>query len=767
MTSPLPKRLIEVDLPIKRISAHARREKSIRHGHISTLHILWARRPLAACRAVLCAALWPDPADPLCPESFRRTARLWMQRWVKDHLKSLGSESLERFVSYQNNPSKLENNEELRYALLDFIADFANWDNSHSKEFLDTSRALTQSAHESLGGAIGTKPLVADPFSGGGSIPVEALRIGADVFASDLNPIAVLINKVVLEYIPKYGQRLADQVRKSGDWINNEARKELSDFYPKGADGGTPVAYLWARTIQCEGPSCGAEVPLLRSLWLAKKQNRSVALHLLPNAKERRVDFEIICKTREGWIEQSNSERKIENPRFEGTVKRGSATCPCCGYTTGLPSVKVQLQHKHGGTDSARIVAIVSTDPISNEVTFRLPTEKDRIATRKAAEELEKRSSKQTGLLSLVPNEPTTQYHVFVNRGPLYGMVKWQDYFTPRQSLALTTLARLIQSAGQAIRAQEGDEFSLAVETCLAFAMDKCADYSNSCATWMPRGTVGHLFARQAIPMTWDFPEANPVSDFHCAWDKTYEWPALVCEDLTKANLQVGQSTLASATAQVLPDDSANALITDPPYYYSVQYGDLSDFFYVWLRRSVGKRYGELFGTTETPKSDEIIVQSPGHEFALLALRTPTLQAFAAKGKHVDLNRNLKEAKEVWGAEWRDNLEGVLWLDRPKLYATPWNLIVLQPLVGHGLVEERLEMSELREPNISAIRDLGEARSLVRDLVKALQVPPSRIFSLSPVGLDFLDFMGFATSTDTVLSTEEVEAQVSGVILRS
>jgi hypothetical protein len=127
----------------------------------------------------------------------------------------------------------------------------------------------------------------------------------------------------------------------------------------------------------------------------------------------------------------------------------------------------------------------------------------------------------------------------------------------------------------------------------------------------------------------------------------------------------------------------------------------------------------------------------------------------------------LKEAKEVWGAEWRDNLEGVLWLDRPKLYATPWNLIVLQPLVGHGLVEERLEMSELREPNISAIRDLGEARSLVRDLVKALQVPPSRIFSLSPVGLDFLDFMGFATSTDTVLSTEEVEAQVSGVILRS
>ncbi|HZC22657.1 MAG TPA: hypothetical protein VE866_04900, partial [Candidatus Binatia bacterium] len=152
---------------------------------------------------------------------------------------------------------------------------------------------------------------------------------------------------------------------------------------------------------------------------------------------------------------------------------------------------------------------------------------------------------------------------------------------------------------------------------------------------------------------------------------------------------------------------------------------------------------------------------------ALLALRAPTLQAFAAKGKYADLQRNLREAKEIWGAEWRDTLEGILWLDRPKLYATPSNLIVLQPLVGYGLGEEKLEMSELREPNISAIRDLGDARSLVHDLVKALQVPPSRIFSLSPMGYDFLEFMGFPTGSDTVLSTEEVGAQVSGASLTS
>ena len=173
----------------------------------------------------------------------------------------------------------------MRGALLDFIADFANWDNSTVREYLETSRALTQAAHEALGGEPGTRPLVVDPFAGGGSIPLEALRVGADAFASDLNPVAVLLNKVVLEYIPKYGQRLADEVRKWGEWIKREAEKELAEFYPKDADGATPIAYLWARTIQCEGPGCGAEVPLIASLWLAKKANRSVALQLVPNPR--------------------------------------------------------------------------------------------------------------------------------------------------------------------------------------------------------------------------------------------------------------------------------------------------------------------------------------------------------------------------------------------------------------------------------------------------------------------------------------------------
>ena len=177
----------------------------------------------------------------------------------------------------------------LRAALLDFIADFANWDNSTVREYLDTSRALTQAAHEALGGAPGTRPLVVDPFAGGGSIPLEALRVGADAFASDLNPVPVLLNKVVLEYIPKYGQRLADEVRKWGEWIKREAEKELAEFYPKDADGATPIAYLWARTIQCEGPGCGAEVPLIRNLlWLATESAQMVSATSASNAVRSR-----------------------------------------------------------------------------------------------------------------------------------------------------------------------------------------------------------------------------------------------------------------------------------------------------------------------------------------------------------------------------------------------------------------------------------------------------------------------------------------------
>jgi len=466
MTQNYPKRLIEVDLPIKRISAHARREKSIRHGHISTLHIWWARRPLAACRAVICAALWPDPADELCPASFRDKARAEMLAWTPhERQRLLGEESRKRFEKARQKPALFDDTEQLRGALLDFIADFANWDNSTVKEYLETSRALTQSAHEALGGAAGTRPLVVDPFAGGGSIPLEALRVGADAFASDLNPVAVLLNKVVLEYIPKYGQRLADEVRKWGEWIKKEAEKELGEFYPKDADGATPIAYLWARTIQCEGPGCGAEVPLMRSFWLAKKANRSAALQVVPRPRAKRVEFQIIVKQRGGWVDQDDPKTKIADPKFDGTVKRGSATCPCCGYTTPLARVREQLKAKRGGATGAMLYCVASTRDNEQGRFYRLPNDADQKALAAAKTRLARRKSATDGPASFVPSESTVGYHSFVNRGPIYGMISWEDYFCPRQALALGTLAALIRKAGQKLHEAEASEFSVAVQT--------------------------------------------------------------------------------------------------------------------------------------------------------------------------------------------------------------------------------------------------------------------------------------------------------------
>lgn len=627
MTTTYPKRLIEVDLPIKRISEHARREKSIRHGHISTLHIWWARRPLAACRAVLCAALWPDPADPLCPQEFREKAARIITDFAKkaatdkNLMEHCSPETWNKWGTISKPEKRLDPKNDahlnvLRFALLDFIADFANWDNSTVKEYLETSRALTQSAHEALGGEPGTRPLVVDPFAGGGSIPLEALRVGADVFASDLNPIPVLLNKVVLEYIPKYGQRLADEVRKWGTWIKEEAEKELAEFYPKDPDGATPIAYLWARTIKCEGPGCGAEVPMMRSLWLAKKDKKSVAVRMVPNPKEKRVDFEIIERIGKGWVVQGNPNEKINSPSFDGTVKRGSATCPCCGYTTPVARVRVQIKALHGGTRSARMFAVVTTRDSDQGRSYRLAKSKDLRAAEAAADALIVRDKTDRDGISLVPDESTESYESFVNRGPIYGMTSWADYFTPRQALTLSTLAKLVHDAPLREHTSDEEGFNAAIRTILALGVSRLADISNSLCNWSINSSQAvHLFGRQAIPMMWDFAETSLFSAAAGDYATTIRNMARFL-DSHAGTLLEGHAEQASACRHPLPTDAAAAMVTDPPYYYSVQYADLSDFFYVWLRRMLLDVYPDLFAAKETPKAEEIIVQSPGHQFA-------------------------------------------------------------------------------------------------------------------------------------------------------
>ncbi|OAB62776.1 adenine-specific DNA methylase [Leptolyngbya valderiana BDU 20041] len=592
-----PKRLIEVDLPIKRISAHARREKSIRHGHISTLHIWWARRPLAACRAVICAALWPDPVDDRCPPRFRDEARSQMLRWSEnDRLELLSPESYSRFHGFQKQPETAEDNLELQKALLDFIADFANWDNSTKTEFLETSRRLTQVAHEALGGIEGTRPLVVDPFAGGGAIPLEALRVGADAFASDLNPVAVLLNKVVLEYIPQHGQQLADEVRKWGQWIKEEAEKELGQFYPKDPDGSTPIAYLWARTIQCEGPGCGAEVPLMRSAWLSKKKNRKIALKFIPNLSEKRVDFEIFENVKPKDV-------------AEGTVKRGSVTCPCCGFTTPVASVRQQLQVQNGGANNARLFCVVTTSKSAKRRIYRLPTDKDLKAVLQARKELKKYSLAEDSNWSIVPDEPLPPQGSLGFRVQLYGMQSWGDLFTSRQVLVLTILVKLVHLAGQKLSRYENQGLAVAVQTILSIGVSKITDVMCSLVTWQTSmDRIGHLFTRQAIPMAWDFAETSPVSNAAGDYSVTIKNVLEVLDRESLVDYPVASVTNSSAIGNSLPDEFAQCFFSDPPYYDAVPYADLSDFFYVWLKRILPSLPGVSFSDKLTPKEDECIV---------------------------------------------------------------------------------------------------------------------------------------------------------------
>lgn len=629
MSKAYPKRLIEVDLPIKRISAHARREKSIRHGHISTLHIWWARRPLAACRAVICASLWPDPVDVtesdieeaqkkgrdlqlnICPPAFREAARKEMMKWTDhEHLVLLSAESRVRFEKARKKKTQFDDPLELRHALLDFIADFANWDNSTVKEYLETSRALTQAAHEALGGAPGTRPLVVDPFAGGGSIPLEALRVGADTFASDLNPVPVLLNKVVLEYIPKYGQRLADEIRKWGDWIKKEAEKELAEFYPKDADGATPIAYLWARTIKCEGPGCGVEVPLIRSFWLTKKASHPVALQLVPNRKAKRVDFQIIVKERDGWVDQDNHKTKLESPSFDGSVKRGSVTCPCCGYTTPVARVRGQLKLRRGGAHDARLFCVITTRPGEKGRSYRLPTKGDTNAVARAAEEISNRTKAHVGELSLIPDEQLDVRGIRHTWAMIYGLQCWGDYFSPRQQLTLSTIARIIGGLSDRKSSFDESELQQAVQTCLSLGLGRLADRCSSICRWDPTPTASgviNTFSRQALPMMWDFAEGLPFDQKSGGWQPSLEWVALVAEHEATGGI-LGNARQASAVAHPLANDSAQVFLTDPPYYDAVPYAYLSDFFYVWLRRALNTVHGDLMGRQLVPKDEEIVV---------------------------------------------------------------------------------------------------------------------------------------------------------------
>ncbi len=574
------KRLAEVDFPIAVVSKHSAREKSIRHGHPSTLHLWWARRPLAACRAMLLGLLLPDPCDPHCPEDFKDKVRELLPK-----------------VQGKVGPD----DKDLQQALLKFIGDFSNWDLSSNQTYLEVGRGLVKAAHPE------ETPLVVDPFAGGGSIPLEALRLGCETFASDLNPVACLILKVMLEDIPRHGPELADELRRVGKEIKQAAEKELKEFYPSDPDGSKPIAYLWARTVRCESPNCGAEIPLVRSFWLCKKANRKRALRYKVFRGESRgdgpkVEFEIF-------------EPRNENELPVGTVTRAKATCLCCGSVLSPERVRAQLADQRGGADvifdekdnrigGSRLLAVVTLNVGEQGRNYRLPIRGDYEAIRKAKKRLEKVLSKQPpDRLNPVPDEPLPWQHGHraVGSPRVYGMRAWGDLFTARQKLGLVKFAREISVL-----------FSLEHKEIFGLVLSKLAELSNSLCPWEPFAECPrHIFSRQAIPITWDFAEGVLISDSSGGFETCHDNMAASLRSVA-ARLTTASPQVADATASPLPDNACAVWFTDPPYWDNVAYSDLSDFFFVWLKRAIPNHVllHPVFdsGNPLTPKARELTV---------------------------------------------------------------------------------------------------------------------------------------------------------------
>jgi adenine-specific DNA methylase len=586
------KRLAEVDFPIAAVSAHSAREKSIRHGHPSTLHLWWARRPLAACRAVLMALLLPDPCDPNCPADFKQGAR--------------------RLLKLMPGCALAATDMELRHALLNFIADFSKWENSANAPYLECARGLVRAA-------LGEEPpTVVDPFAGGGSIPLEALRVGCDAFASDLNTVAYLILTVLLEDIPRYAPGLAEELRSVGGQIREIAKTELAEFYPVEQDGSRPIAYLWARTVRCEAVGCGAEIPLIRSFWLCRKTNRRYALRLAPEEPRVHVNDPINVLTngkvsRRIEIFQPSKEGEVRN----GTVSRGNATCPCCHVVLPVSRVRAQLTGRKGGAGvefdekgtrlgGARLLAVVTRKHNQSGRHYRIPVQRDYEAVWKANKALEALTAQNVpNGLSQVPDEPLPPQGTLGFRVQLYGMSTWGDIFSPRQKLSLTVLGRLVRTL---------ESSPPHVRRLLALAVSRLADFNSSIARWHAgRETSAASFGRQALPIVWDFCETVAFGDSTGSLSSSLDLVAAISSRL--ACMPCSAHVLKSdATNLAFSDEAADVLFTDPPYYDAVPYADLSDFFFVWLKRALAGQpeIGNPFdvGNPLTPKQLEIVQDS-------------------------------------------------------------------------------------------------------------------------------------------------------------
>ena len=582
------KKLIEVDLPLDDINRESAREKSITHGHPCTLHMWWARRPLAACRAVIFASIVDDPSSYL-DDSTEGEQRVERER-LHDILRKL---------------VKWENTDESKPAVKALLAE-ARYEIARSVARSRGETAPTDPA-EVLNYLREQILPIYDPFAGGGSIPLEAQRLGLKAVASDLNPVAVLINKALIEIPPKFKNQspvnpeadrvgmtvgkgkkkqrlpwrgtsgLADDIRYYGEWMREEAFKRIGHLYPKaklpdGSDA-TVIAWLWARTVPCSNPACGVPMPLLKTFQISKKQNNEHWIKPIVDDATKCVSF----------VVQNHS----DGVPTGDTVGSNGAICLACNNAERLSYVREQVRFGNMGEQLTAIVAEGNRRRL-----YVSPTD-EHIQVAASAEPAWQPSQ-------VMPDTPT----LVSGRG--FGITHWNQLFTERQLAALSTFSNLqVAARSQIIQDGGSDDYADAICTYLALAVGREADMCSSSDRWHTSGEkISGVFGRQAIPMIWDFAESNPFSDSTGNWMAHIQWIAKVVERLP-ADAKSGVVHQADASTTIHAQDGP-VIVTDPPYYDNIDYADLSDFFYVWLRPLLRDVYPDLFAGILTPKEEEI-----------------------------------------------------------------------------------------------------------------------------------------------------------------
>jgi putative DNA methylase len=669
------KRLIEDYLPIQAISKEASREKSVRKGHISTLHLWWARRPLVACRAAVYGALVP-------------AARFIPENGPDNKKQSLGRANAAKFVKRLCRYPKDSNPEEK--------ADIERVVKEAQRHILEAhAERLTQEMGKEVTVADieegrAPRPKVLDMFAGGGAIPLEALRLGCEAYALDLNPVAHIIELCTLVYPQKYGKPdvnsggmtgpkntkgettwggLADEVRYWGEWVLRKAKSEIADLYPLIPDPEyrekrpaaqaemwkptetesippgylMPVAYLWTRTVRCKNPECGSTVPLVKQTWLCKKKGRYVALKIVAPKEQKKVRFELVEATTE------------KDLGFDPSVgsKGGNAICPFCGTVADRDYVKTE--GPGGRVSSNQMMAIVCTQPgkggrvyLTVEQTSSLLDNATKMAM-PPEDEIRKRISDLCELTGqTVPVEPIEANPRSMDTQH-FGFKTWGDLFIPRQMMCLLSFAAKVGEAESMILECSSPDISKAIASYLALTIDRLADWNSSLCSWCPENTggakIGHTFGRQALPMVWDFVESGVWGDATGSFAKCLDWVAKGVSESQTESQYSANVTRGSATSLPWPDASFDAVITDPPYYDNVSYSNLSDFFYIWLKRTIGYLYPEHFSVETTPKKKEIIVASYRHDGSKARARRAYEQMMAQA--FAEANRVLKSGGQM------------------------------------------------------------------------------------------------------------------------